>query len=377
VSRFWFALPVFCALSLLGLAQQCPCDKSADAAKPSSTSKPPDSSKPRDKSETHSRDRNNKRHHSDENSHQPATANPTISVDINLGGSSDKNAEESKPAALSPCAAELTEGKAAERVWDLETATRKYSEAMRSCNGKDQEFAVSRFDHLRDLMGTWWYTAGSYVPPIRWLFVHPLQCLLALFLLVVALSPKILPQGGALFWSRRAVQSVFMPKFLGQAIIIAPNDLGQGTQVALFAIALQYNAQLARQLMSGDRDHFQVRSTNLLSMPSELASSTFKDLPEVKGVNLGGIALILLNVGRYFGWRVETHLAYFPAPKDSPGQWARMLAVATLRWAWFSDAPIRVECNVRDSQDVDDLAFAIAARILGRYFVSDQRRNPR
>jgi hypothetical protein len=54
-----------------------------------------------------------------------------------------------------------------------------------------------------------------------------------------------------------------------------------------------------------------------------------------------------------------------------------MLAIATLRWAWFADRPVRVLRDVRDAQDVEDLAFAVAARILGRYFVSDEQRDSR
>jgi hypothetical protein len=201
---------------------------------------------------------------------------------------------------------------------------------------------------------------------------------LALFLvllLVFTLSPRVLPGGGVFFFLRKGLQYVFMPTFLGQAVIITPNDLGVKSQGALFAASLQHNARLTRQLMSGDRKHLQVRSTNLLSVPSELAANTFKDLPEVKGVNLGGIFQFLLNIGRYFGWRVETHLAFFPASEATNralAQPARMLAIATLRWAWFADTPVRVMCNVKDAQDVDDLAFAVAARILGRYFVSEQ-----
>jgi hypothetical protein len=83
---------------------------------------------------------------------------------------------------------------------------------------------------------------------------------------------------------RNGLQYLFMPTFLGQAVIVTPNDLGIKSQGTLFAAALQHNARLARQLMSGDRDHLQVRSTNLLSVPSELAANTFKDLPEVKPI---------------------------------------------------------------------------------------------
>ena len=70
----------------------------------------------------------------------------------------------------------------------------------------------------------------------------------------------------------------------------------------------------------------------------------------------------------------------YPASKasaGSPAQPARMLAIATLRWAWFADSPVRLILNVRDAQDVEDLAFAVAARILGRYFVPDQKHNSR
>jgi hypothetical protein len=312
--------------------------------------------------------------HPDEDSSRSAAGNSAINVDINLGTPAAASADKTPTYPTPLCTAALTEAEAAERNWDLEFAMAKYSEAMRNCSGLDLKLARDGYRHADHRKGAWWYQAGESFAPVRWLFIYPWRCLLVIILLVIALSPRILPQGGALYWSRTGLQKMFMPKFVGQATIIAPNDLGKGCQVALFATALQYNAGLARQLMSGDRDHFQVRSINLLSMPSGLASTIFKDLPEVKGVNLGGIAQMIMNLGRYFGWRVETHLAFFPAPKNS-AESDRMRALATLRWAWFSDTPIHVERQVKNVQDVDDLAFAVASRILGRYFVPDERRD--
>ena len=361
----WLGLPF--SASVPAQTVECPCAKQA-ASKPEKPEQPEKIAKPV------------VRHCGcpiPETRKCPSCKTPEAGINVNvaLDGSSvtGNNGQGAHPANLE-CAAALTEGEAAEKVWDIELASSKYDEAMRKCDvEKDRARATEEYSRLTRLKASWWYTAGTYFPPVRWAYIHPFRCLLVVILLVIAFSPKILPKGGVVYWSRRALQAIFMPTFLGQAVIITPTDLGMKSQAALFAAALQYNSRLARRLVSGDRNHLQVRSTNLLSIPSEFAASTFKDIPEIKGVNVGSVLQLLLNLGRYFGWRVETQLAFFPATKKTDGaagRPARMLAVATLRWAWFADAPVRVICEVKDAQDVDDLAFAVAARILGRYFVS-------
>jgi hypothetical protein len=311
---------------------------------------------------------------------------PTIGVSIDLGNSSSSAAKQNSPVAptellrSNECDTALAKAGAAEKIWDIDAAIAKYGDAISTCKLADRDRAVKEYYRLYAIKGSWWYEAGEYFPPVRLAFLYPARFILATLLLlffIATLSPRVLPRGGVLYRMRNGLQYLFMPTFLGQAVIVTPNDLGIKSQGTLFAAALQHNARLARQLMSGDRDHLQVRSTNLLSVPSELAANTFKDLPEVKGVKIGGIFQFLLNLGRYFGWRVETDLAFFPGTAGDQARPAQMLAIATLRWAWFADRPVRVLRDVRDAQDVEDLAFAVAARILGRYFVSDEQRDSR
>ena len=390
--RVRFALLVFLGFSfavpVLAQAPACTCSSKPNASQTKNPPNPPPAQTP-NRSSPPSKDQKppdtppqsgaGQNPHADRKGPPARTPSTEINVNVALGTASPdgQKSGHTHEEPSGKCAAALTEAEDAEKVWDLDFAYAKYAEAIEFCKGADQTHAIDRHNQLAHVKGTWWYAVGKSFPPLLWPFLHPWACIAAIVVLIIILSPRILPRGGFLYWLRWGMQSLFMPKFLGQATIITPNDLGKEPQVALFATALQYNARLARQLISGDREHLQVRSTTLLSVPSGLAASTFKDIPEIRGVNLGGIVQFLLNLGRYFGWRVETHLAFFPAPKSTAGgapQSARMLAVATLRWAWFADSPIRVVCNVKDAQDVDDLAFAVAARVLGRYFVSGNSR---
>lgn len=253
---------------------------------------------------------------------------------------------------------------------NFDQAVDQYQKLIKSCDDKTRDAAIAGYALSRQKQNTWWWQKGKSHPWLLWPFLYPILFLILCMILVgllFALSDRLLVRV-PLSWGRRLLQWIFMPPFLGQATIIAPVDLGKEAQASLFAASLQSNARLARELMSGDQVHLQVRSSNLLSIPSAVGRTIFEDLPEVGGVKLGSIAQFLLGAGQYLGWRVETQLAFYPSAVA--GESCRMLAVSTLRWAWFSDDPIRIERDVRDAQDVDDIAFAVAARILGRYFVA-------
>jgi hypothetical protein len=255
---------------------------------------------------------------------------------------------------------------------DFDGASVDYRELIKSCDDKTKDAAITGYALSRQKQNTWWWKLGKSHPWIRFPFLYPILFLVLCLLLIAllfALSDRSLVRV-SLSWCRRILQWIFMPPFLGQATIIAPVDLGKDTQASLFAASLASNSRLARELMSGDQVHLQVRSSNLLSIPSAVGRSIFEDLPEVGGVKLGSIAQFVFGAGQYLGWRVETQLAFYPS--TVAGESCRMLAVSTLRWAWFSEEPIRIERDVHDAQDVDDIAFAIAARILGRYFVAQK-----
>jgi hypothetical protein len=248
----------------------------------------------------------------------------------------------------------------------LDKAGEKYDHLLDSCDLATRKVATERSKIIRSQLNSWWWQFGDPHPIFRWIPLYPARCLYVILILTaLLLLSRIL-----FLWFRVAIILIFKRPFDGKATIISPTDLSKDAPVALFAASLATNARLARELLSGDRRHFQVRSINLLSVPSGLATSTFANLPEVKGVNLGGTFQALFNLARYFTWRVETDLVYFPPPDDNADP-ARMAATSTLRWAWTSEPPITVACNVKNAQDVDELAFAIAARLLGRsYFVT-------
>jgi hypothetical protein len=248
----------------------------------------------------------------------------------------------------------------------LAKAAKRYDALLSSCHSGTKEKAQhwSKITHAQ--INSWWWQFGENHPVFRWVPLYPLRCLLVLLFLValLLLSPfflSVLPEVYA---------SLFQPPFAGAATIIRPTALSKDAPVTLFAASLQSNSRLARELLSGDRRHFQVRSTNLLSVPSGVASTAFKGLPKISGVDAVGTFTALSNLFRYLTtWRVETDLAYFPSTENA-SEPARMEATSTLRWAWLSEPPITVAREVRNAQDVDALAFAVAARILGRYFVS-------
>ena len=80
---------------------------------------------------------------------------------------------------------------------------------------------------------------------------------------------------------------------------------------------------------------------------------------------------MLLSVVRYFGWRVESQLAFRPtlkAENGHPAFPAHIHASASLRWAWFVKDTLDVDREVWDQYDVNSVAFAIAARIAGVQF---------
>jgi hypothetical protein len=279
---------------------------------------------------------------------------------------------------------------------ELEQAFGNYGKLLGSCDDKTKKAASEGYELSRKKKGEWWWRLTSYVrsaglqaflPQIRdtlkwwihqigdpawwcrvlrWPFLQPYYYPILLFgLLIIGLSHKPSPRYGILFIAPWLLRKIFMPKFTGQATIVLPADLGKEAQVALFASSLQSNAALARSLLSGDQNHLQVRPSTYFSVSSDFAKNTFNELPELGGVKLAGFFQMILGVGRYFSWRIETDLAFFPS---AAGQASRMNAVCTPRWGWHSEDPISCELDVADAQDVDELAFAIAARILARHY---------
>src|SRR5262249_20769847 len=150
--------------------------------------------------------------------------------------------------------------------------------------------------------------------------------------------------------------------------IMPPDKLTPDTQADLFATVLQNSAAEVRRVLDRAGQGWQVRSTPLLSLPSQTTAQLTSNLPQVKGVDLAGLARFLMYVKRYFGWRVESQVGFCPPVKTADGAVAmpgRLRASATLRAAWYvKGGPWPVDRVVQDAYDIDSVAFAIAVRIM-------------
>ncbi len=259
--------------------------------------------------------------------------------------------------------------------WDK--AAQLYRDAAKSCSATVRATALSRYSESISRTNTWWWRLGALFPPLRWWHNFPrplLEISLVLFaiLLVVAISPKFLPQGrGLVSWMGTLLELVLMPRFRGRAHIMDSSKLTPSSEADLFANALQNAAREVADRLAHAGGTLQAGTVTLLSLPSAVASQTINSLPEVKGVDLGRLAKLALMVVRYFGWRVESEVAFRPLLKAEDGHPAfpaRLRASASLRWAWFTKDSWQVERRVWDQFDVDSVAFAIAARILGKAF---------
>jgi len=257
--------------------------------------------------------------------------------------------------------------------WD--TAASKYLEAMNASLATPRTYAIAqqRFLNARMVTGTWWWQLGSYLPFFRWWWIHPIRCYVLVgcaFLLLV--SPSLFKGRGLL---SRAGQAVLLlrPKFTGRARVLAtvPLTASDTTQSQLFAAQLPHGAVEVRRRLARVGSDFLSSSVTLLALPSNLTDQTIQSLPEIKSVDVSKIAKAVLLLSQYFGWRLETQIAYSAPPLTSDGtntQVARVRAYGSLRWGWSTEAFWRVERIVRDSQDIESAAFGIAARAMGRAF---------
>jgi hypothetical protein len=150
---------------------------------------------------------------------------------------------------------------------------------------------------------------------------------------------------------------------------MTPSKLTPDTQADLFAAMLQSSAEDVRRVLERAGGGLQVRSTALLSLPSDMTARLTESLPNIKGVDLTGLARFFLYIKRYFGWRVESQVGFCPPTKSADGAVlspARLVASATLRSAWKTKGgPWPVDRRVEDQYDIDAVAFAIAVRIMG------------
>jgi hypothetical protein len=250
-----------------------------------------------------------------------------------------------------------------------------------SCNDGVKAAAVSGFQRANVMQGTWWWLEGRYLPPLRW-YHHPsfkqgLRRTLGLVAIFIALSLITFYLTDLLAFvseflaavSRRHRQRTFtILGRLPRASIMTPSELVSDTQTKLFASMLESACVEVSRVLERAGGGLQVRSTALLALPLETTSQLVESMPKVKGVDVAGIVKFVFFLKRYAGWRVESEIGFCPATKNSSGVESppRLVAYASLRHAfWLRGGPWPVQRMVRHSYDVDGVAFAIAARIMG------------
>ncbi len=236
----------------------------------------------------------------------------------------------------------------------LEKAAAGYDALLASCDPRTQVAAALGLKRAHVRMSTWWWLEGRYFPPLRWVR-HPRfwEALWKTLVIILAI--------GLVAW----VMLAGSPR---RATIMTPLALTDKTQVKLFTSLLESSSQEVRHVLERAGRGLQVRATTLLALPSGTTSELVSSLPTVKGVDVAGIAKFFLYLKRYLGWRIDSEVGYCPPTKcpsgsDSP---SRIVASASLRHAfWVRGGPWSVQRSVQHDYDVDGVAFAIAARIMG------------
>ena len=261
----------------------------------------------------------------------------------------------------------LTEARAHELDNDWEEAAADYKAALGAKDPRVRSSALAGFEAARTVTRTWWWSLGKWFPPARWWHFHRQATVLGvLTLLLLLLSPRLLHGVGLLGWSAKLLKLIFMPKFRGKARVITPGSLTSNSPTALFAAQLPASADEVCRRWEKAGLSFLSGGTTLLSLPSAIADELAQNFPKVYGVNLGKYLTFFISASRYLTWRVESQLAYCPPPNGSvnPPATGRMFAFASLRWGWFTQSSFKVSPRAKDALDVDNAAYAVAARIL-------------
>jgi hypothetical protein len=271
----------------------------------------------------------------------------------------------------------------------LENAVIQFSPLISSCDDGVRGESALGVKRAHALMGDWWWLEGRYVPPLRW-YHHPRfwqavwHTLLIIVVILLLLSPFFYGTEIRLFqWPTKSLTLVLQklrPAFLvddvPRASIMTPAGLTDPTQAKLFASMLESSSDDVRRVLERAGGGLQVRATALLALPSATTSELVDNLPKVKGVDVAGFAKFVLYLKRYLGWRVESEIGYCPPTKSSDGAQsnARIVANASLRHAfWVRGGPWPVQRVVQHDYDIDGVAFAIAARIMGFYAMRGNR----
>jgi hypothetical protein len=272
--------------------------------------------------------------------------------------------------AASEESARLREAEAAvqDKQWDV-AATKYLAVISKATNSSRRADAETRYKFAREQMRTWWWRWGKYFPPLRWVHgrLWPTVIVLGILLLLL-LAPKILRGTGVFALLGRVLEFAFMPRFRGRAQVIAPTSLTDGSPVNLFAVQLPVSAMEVRRRWKRASLSFLSGGTTLLALPTALADQINQSFPKVYNIDVSKYLAFIFVIGRYFGWRLESQLAYCPDPpaaagtKSGPG---RMCAFGTLRWGWFIYATFSVAPKAAGPLDSEKAAYALAARVIG------------
>jgi len=325
---------------------------------------------------------------------EPSKVAPCQSVSITSSESSlpQNGAPASSPAKTCDHLEQETKLRGAQFELDnlrLGKAATGFSDLIPSCDDGVRITAALGLKRAQAKMGTWWWLEGRYFPPLRWCH-HPRfwsatgHTLLIAVVILLILLPFF-------YWTEfRALQGisesstlilqklrpVFLVDDVPRANIMTPSGLTDPTQAKLFASMLESSSDDVRRVLERAGGGLQVRATALLALPSATTSQLVDNLPKVKGVDVAGFAKFILYLKRYLGWRVESEVGYCPPAKNTDGSQssARIVANASLRHAfWVRGGPWPVQRTVQHDYDIDGVAFAIAARIMGFYAMRGNR----
>ena len=280
----------------------------------------------------------------------------------------------------------------------LDAASDRFLALTQSCSPGVRDGATLGFRKTHREMSTWWWQMGRHFPPFRWWHIHYprvwyilrllrnliIVLILAFIVVLVLLVPVrlLLSWLNAFLGKGLAGLNTLSDQVLGllnanrvftRIAVMPPTPLTAGdkftVQSNLFGSMLQNSCgEMTRRVQRSDAG-LQVSAASFLSVPIDTAKGI--TLPTVQGIDLNLIAKILFYLVRYLGWRVESEVAFCPCPmtgggKDTPGMSGRIVASATVRFAWMVvGGPWRVEVPADDQYDVDHAAFALAAYILG------------
>ena len=270
-----------------------------------------------------------------------------------------------KPASDGDAALMQAHAAVLDEQWD--EAANKFANAMTSSDSRVRAVATQGYEMARAEMRAWWWQVGAYFPPIRWIHAHPRRTLIVLLIcLALLVSPKIFSWSFA-YGANMFLYGLLVPQFRGKAFLPAPSALSQDARVDLFALELSHGAEEVRDLLRWFGFAGTVAGPlPLLSLPSQVSSALSSTLPTIKGVDVNKLVAFLVSLTRYFGWRVESYLAFCSstAALGAPPPPGTMRAFAALRWAWFTKNSWNVQATAATAFDVQDVAFDLATRVL-------------